>query len=456
MTLEPIRVQAPRMIAGKFLGGFVPAVAYHFGVLEVLEERGFRLRRGFRAPEEPRATGPPGFDLLVGSSAGAFFVTAAAAGATPEDLVGAAAEGAAFAPFQSDLLGSGPGLSLRMARWLAGGPRASWSARKGWKSWAAENTLNLLFPLWRLDPLQAYLRDEVLGGRDWEDLRTECSILAVDLNHPVTLILGERESPVLGLLRREPVSPEAVHLVLGSEGRKIIDAFVRAGVDPEHPALGQYRERPDIRSTAIYARGVPMDCAAAGSMAAWPIYAPVDVANRAGEPIRIGHYPLQVVDGEDRNPFTTDVAEEAGADLIVISSITAPYKFLHGIGSLAGRGYTAIHEQKTAQSRDAKQEDVIRSHLEHRRLLHAARTVLLDHGCSRESMELMEEEFHRICWLRNTRIRIFPDPDIGGENHVLRTLDPLEFTPRAIGRAFDLGRRVAERVLKRYRFEFLE
>lgn len=455
MTPEPVRVQTPRMIAGKFLGGFVPAVAFHFGVLEVLEDRGFRLRRGFRQPGQARETGPPGLDLVVGSSAGAFFVTAAAAGATREDLVGATEEGAAFAPFRSELLGAGPGMSIRVARWLAEGPRASWASRRGWKSWAAENTLNLLFPLWRLDPLREYLRDEILMGKDWEDLKTEAAILAVDLNHPVTLILGEKESPILGLLRREPVSPEAVHLILGSEGRKIRDAFVTAGVDPEHPVLARFREYPDVRNTALYVKGVPMESAATGSMAAYPIYAPVDLATRDGDPVRIGHYPLQGMDGEDRNPFTTDVAEEAGADLILISSISAPYKYLHGVGSLSGHGYTAMHEQKTAHSRDAKQEDVIRAHTEHRRLYHAARSVLIEHQCSRESIERLEEEFHRIAWIRNVRIRIYPDPDIGAENHILRSLDPLEFTPEAIRRASDLGRTVTERVLEGYEFEFL-
>lgn len=443
------------MIAGKFLGGFVPAVAFHFGVLEVLEERGFRLRRGFREAGEARETGPPGMDLLVGSSAGAFFVAAAAAGATRADLVGAAEEGAAFAPFRSELLGSGPGLGLRMARWAREGPRARWRTRRGWKSWAAENTLNVLFPLWRLDPLQEYLREEILRGRDWTDLKTEAAILAVDVNHPVTLILGEKESPVLALMRREPVAPETVHVVLGSEGRKIVDAFVQAGVDPAHPVLARYRERPDLRSTALYLDGVPIDCAAAASMAAYPIYAPVDLARRDGTPVRIGHYPVQALDGEDRNPFTTDVAEEAGADLVIISSINTPYKYLHGIGSLVGRGYTAMHEQKSAQSRDAKQENVMRMHADHQSLLHAARSLLLDEGASRESLERLEDEFHRIAWIRNTRIRIYPDPDIGAENHILRTLDPLEFTPRAIQRGSDLGRIVAERVLARYRFEFL-
>lgn len=457
MRAEPIRVQAPRKIAGRFLGGFVPAVSYHFGVLETLEERGFVLHRGFRGPDQERETGPPGFDVVVGSSAGAFFVTAACAGVGREELVGSErARAARCEPFDAEYLGHGEGLLAKTAQWLRSGPRVSWSDRRSWKSWAAENTLNLLFPLWRLEAMESYLREDVLRGRDWKDLRTEASILVVDVNHPVTYVLGERESPILGLLRREPVSPEAVHLILGSEGRKIVAAFRAAGVDPEHPALAPFRIRPHVRHTAMYVRGVPMECAAAGSMAAYPFYAPVPLQERDGRAVRIGHYSPEVMDGEDRNPFTTDVAEEAGADLLFISSISTPYKYLHGLGSLTGRGYSAMHHQKTAHSRDAKQEDVIRSHAEHRRLYRAARAVLSECDAPREALDRLEEEFHRIVWIRNERIRITPDPDIAAENHILRQLDPLAFNEDAVGRAYDLGRMVAERVLKGYRFEFLD
>lgn len=456
MRQETVIEQAPRKIAGKFLGGFVPAVSYHFGVLEVLEGAGFRLRSGFLEPGEERQEGPPGIDLVVGSSAGAFFVTAACAGVGREELLGSErAIEAGRQPFDPAYLGEGKGLTGKTLEWFREGPRTSWANRRSWKSWAAENTLNVLLPLWRLDAMEEYLRDEVLRGHDWTDLKTDASILVVDVNHPVTLILGERESPILKLLRKEPVSSETVHLVLGSEGRKIVAAFEAAGVDPEHPALAPFRARPDVRNTAVYVRGVSMESAAAGSMAAYPFYAPVTLADRRGRPLRIGHYRPEVMDGEDRNPFTTDVAEESGADFVFVSSISTPYKYLHALGSLTDRGYSALHHQKSAHSRDAKQEDVIRAHDEHERLLRAACAILEDCDAPREAIEALEGEFQRIVWVRNRRIRITPDPDVAKENHILRRLDPLAFNEEAVQRAFDLGRMVAERVLKGYRFEFL-
>ncbi|MGH7566220.1 MAG: hypothetical protein ACREK2_05270 [Gemmatimonadota bacterium] len=457
MIHQPIPVARPRSIAGTFLGGFVPAVAYHFGVMEILEERGFVLRAGFRDRAQPRETGPPGIDFVVGSSAGAFFVTAACAGLRPDDLVGAVSDGvAAGGRFQARFLGEGKGLTRKTLEWARGGPKASWSSRRTWKSWAADSTLNMLFPLWTLEPMGEYLRDEVLGGRDWEDLRTEAAILAVDLNHPVTLVLGEREAPILELFRQEPVRPEAIHLILGSEGGKIARAFKEAGVDAGHPALDPFHEYPEARNVALRIRGVPMAQAAIGSMATYPFYRPVKLERADGSPFRLGHYTVEVQDGEDRNPFTTDVAEENGADLVIFSSISAPFKYLHGFGSLSDRGYSAMHQQKTAQSRDAKQEDVMRAHRTQRDLYRTSRAILQGAGCGAEDVEKLHDAFERLAGIDNVRVRIYPDPDIAAENRILRTLDPLEFTPKAVDRAFQLGRIVARRVLAGYRFEFLE
>jgi hypothetical protein len=68
----------------------------------------------------------------------------------------------------------------------------------------------------------------------------------------------------------------------------------------------------------------------------------------------------------------------------------------------------------------------------------------------------LDAEFQRLARIAHVRIRIYPDPDIAAENRILRTLDPLEFTPQAVDRARQLGAMVARRVLARYRFEFLE
>ncbi|MGH7564213.1 MAG: hypothetical protein ACREK5_07300, partial [Gemmatimonadota bacterium] len=155
--MEPVRIGRPRRIAAKFLGGFVPAVAYHFGVLEVLQERGFRLRSGFREPGDVRETGPPGIDLVVGSSAGAFFVVAACAGVDRRELAGTIeGEAAEVAAFQGRYLGQGKGLAQKLWDYVQEGVKPSWKARRTWKAWAAESTLNALFPLWSIDPIASY------------------------------------------------------------------------------------------------------------------------------------------------------------------------------------------------------------------------------------------------------------------------------------------------------------
>jgi hypothetical protein len=429
-----VHVPTPRRIGAKFLGGFVPAVAFHYGVLEILQERGFVLRSGFRGAGEPRATGPPGIDLV---------------GAVRR-------EGESFAAFHRRYLGEGKGFTRKSIDWMRAGPRPGWRSRRTWKAWAAESTVNMLFPLWTLDSIETYLDRDILGGRGWKDLKTEAAILAVDLNHPVTYVLGERESPVLDLFRSEPVRPETIHFILGSEGWKIVDAFESAGVPRDHPVMVELCHEANQRHTTVYVRGVPMANAAAGSMANYPFYAPVPLRGEDGAPFQLGHYPVVVIDGEDRNPFTTDVAEDAGCDLVLVSSITAPYKYLHGVGSLEALGYSALHQQRSAQTRDARQEDVVRSQRLNRRLYAETRRILEEGGCGPVAVERLHDMFRRWTWIDNWRIRLYPDPDVAAENRIARTLDPLAFTTDAVDRAVDLGRMVARRVLSRYAFEFLD
>ena len=212
---------------------------------------------------------------------------------------------------------------------------------------------------------------------------------------------------------------------------------------------------PAITVPMGYVRGVPMARAAAGSMAAYPFYAPVELRDGEGRPFRIGHYTPVVIDGEDRDPFTTDVAEESGADLVFVSSISTPYKYLHSVGSLARLGFPELHAQKATQSRDAKQENAARAHVMTRRLFDEGRRVLERAGCGEEAVGELHAAFQRLAWVDHVRIRITPDPDLAVESRLLRRLDPLSFTPQAVDRAFDLGRRVAERVLRRYSFDFL-
>ena len=175
-----------------------------------------------------------------------------------------------------------------------------------------------------------------------------------------------------------------------------------------------------------------------------------------GRPYRLGHYRVEVQDGEDRNPFTTDVAEERGADLVIVSSISAPYKYLHGFGSLSARGYSAVYQQKTAQGRDAKHEAVRSAHRTQRALHAASREILAEAGGGPDALQRLDAEFQRLARIEHLRVRIHPDPDVAAENRILRTLDPLEFTPRAVDRARQLGMIVARRVLSAYRFEFLD
>ena len=382
---------------------------------------------------------------MVGSSAGAFFVTAACAGLRPEDLVGAVSDGAEpGGRFQGRFLGHGSGLTRKTLRWAREGPKTPWFLAQELEVVGRGVDAQRVLPLWTLDPMAEYLRDEVLRGRDWEDLRTEAAILAVDLNHPVTLILGEREAPILELFRQQPVRPEAIHLILGSEGGKIARAFEEAGVDPGHPVLAPFREDPEARNVALRIRGVPMARAAIGSMATYPFYRPVLLERADERPYRLGHYTVEVQDGEDRNPYTTDIAEENGADLVIVSSISAPYKYLPGFGSLSDGGTRPCTSRKPRRAGTPSRRTSCAHHRTQHALYRASRAILEGAGCGRGAVEKLHDAFERLAGIDNVRVRIYPDPDIAAENRILRTLDPLEFTPKAVDRAFQLGRIVPD------------
>ena len=98
----------------------------------------------------------------------------------------------------------------------------------------------------------------------------------------------------------------------------------------------------------------------------------------------------------------------------------------------------------------------MRAHRTQRDLYRTSRAILRGAGCGAEDFEKLHDAFERLAGIDNVRVRIYPDPDIAAENRILRTLDPLEFTPKAVDRAFQLGRIVARRVLAGYRFEFLD
>lgn len=98
----------------------------------------------------------------------------------------------------------------------------------------------------------------------------------------------------------------------------------------------------------------------------------------------------------------------------------------------------------------------MRAHRTQFALYYASREILEGSGCGPEVLRKLTDAFESMAWIDHVRIRVYPDPDIAAENHILRMLDPLEFTPEAVDRARELGRMVARRVLSNYRFEFLE
>jgi predicted acylesterase/phospholipase RssA len=204
--------------------------------------------------------------------------------------------------------------------------------------------------------LERYVREELLKGVNrFEQLRAELYIIATELDDPRVVVFGEKDS-------------------------------------------GQIYDYK-------YVSGASISEAAAASMAFPPIYAPCSVA--------VGRERKYYMDGELRDPFSTHVAEDSGADLVVVSSVYQPFQFSKELGSLFRFGLAGVYPQARDQSLHAKQQNAV---LQRRKMAAAVdfvyeytRRYLPQEVCER----LAEELEHRLdCRRRNFIIYINPERDL--------------------------------------------
>lgn len=176
-------------------------------------------------------------------------------------------------------------------------------------------------PRYSVDALERLVRERLLPGlNDFSQLACELYILATALDTPRTVVFGERRTP----------------------------------------------QKHDY----IYLNSVSVSQAAAASMALPPIFIPCKIT--------IGGVETYFIDGELRDPFVTNVAQDAGADCIITSSIYQPFQFADEIGSLIESGLGGIYMQSRDLSIDAKQR---LNQLNRQRATDAIRAV--DHLTSR-------------------------------------------------------------------------
>lgn len=155
-----------------------------------------------------------------------------------------------------------------------------------------------LRPRYSVDALERLVRERLLPGfDDFTKLACELYILTTELDVPRTVVFGERRTP----------------------------------------------QKHDY----IYLNGVTVSQAAAASMALPPLFNPCKM--------NVGGRDAYYIDGELRDPFVTNVAQDTGADCIIVSSIYQPFQFADQMGSLEETGIAGIYLQSRDLSIDAKQ-----------------------------------------------------------------------------------------------------
>ncbi len=336
-------------VAFKALGGRAKVVYWHFGVAKALESLGYHFVGGPRASGEARPYGPFLLNPVIGSSAGALFACLVAASDRPIDEI-AKIRAPAEAVFQRTPVD----LRSYFRR-----VRNHTEYRTGRTFRLADLRLidfAAITARYTVQGLERFIRQEVTQGMNrFEDLRTELYILATELDNPRTVVFGEKSS--------------------------------------------------DQINDYVYRSGASVSEAAACSMSLPPIYAPFPVSQDGKK--------TYYIDGELRDPYTTNVAEESGADLIFVSSVYQAYQFSDTFGSLFNIGLLGIYPQSRDQSMDAKKQIAIYNRRKVERALATVETFA-QRLLLKEQREALIQllEIHLDFRRRNTIIYIAPYQDL--------------------------------------------
>lgn len=285
------REPMPKKVALVCSGGAVKAAAFHMGVCLALQEKGFKFRGGLQK-KSPQPAKPLEIDTYVGSSAGSFIASYLVAGYTVDQI---------FDGYMGKSRGQSPLRPITYATLMS--LRGSMHEEEAKKTLSKKissittTALNLLYKRQKLLSLsglfstagiESHLRNDVLPSNHFNDYSADLYVVSTQLNHSKRVIFNRRALP----------SP-----------------------------------KEDLR--CIYDNTIAISDAVAASTALPPIFAPYGIRNNNGKIVYF-------FDGEIRETLSVNVAEDAGADLIIASYTHQPYHFSREIGSLTRHGVTAI------------------------------------------------------------------------------------------------------------------
>jgi len=396
-----IDLGSKQKVALKMLGGGVPNVGFQLGVCRALKEWGFRFPEGCRQPGTPREYGPGILNPVIGSSSGSFAAVSAVMGYDRDDLL---KPGGEIEPITESMIKdrteSNP---LALLKRLYTSRQKYTRLKRLVKSEPSvyEHVINTYYPLWKMDALERYLREELLKGCSFESLRARLLILAVTQEQRTTLVLGDESRP-------------------SGAGR---DYKFQAGVPPWK--------------------------AAAGSMSLPPYYEPYRLQNPPPEIRPPDGHSVVLIDGETRDPFSTHAAEDSGADLVIVSSYYRVHEYSSDLGHISDYGIMPVMWQQEAQGKDARKHDSIQSRRQRQQALRAFRKHLED--CCEDPDDVEEKMNHmeRVLSIREDldvieiRAQNLRDPNL-----TYPYWDAFSLQPDVLDFLYEAGYRVARKQLE--------
>lgn len=400
MAADKIVISSGKKTALVCSGGAVKAAAFHMGVCLALQEKGFSFLGGLKGTTKKEPSKKKyEIDTYIGSSAGSFISSYLHSGYSVEQIFNAylKSEQGALRPLKYSTL-----LSVKSSKHEVETNSANSIAKK-LRSFT-ESAIELisrrkspyLSGVFSTSGIESYLRNHVLPSNNFGDYKSDLFIVATQLNHSKRIVFNQHAWP-----------------------------------------------SPKGDATCIYDNTVSISDAVAASTALPPIFSPYGIRNHKNKVI---YY----FDGEIRETLSVDVAEDAGADLIISSYSHQPYHFSREIGSLTKFGIPAIGIQAIYLLIERKIQSAIYSRGQKNAALSAVNEYCKDNQIAelqrKQICEILERELN--IRPNNQYIYIHPRP----ADHEMFFGEHFNLGPEYMEKIVRIGFLAAIETLRRYEF----
>ncbi|MFB6347722.1 MAG: hypothetical protein ABEK50_18555 [bacterium] len=159
--------------------------------------------------------------------------------------------------------------------------------------------------------------------------------------------------------------------------------------------FGERESRMQPEDDYKFQDGIPPWDAAVGSMSLPPYYEPYKINDPPEEVAPVDGESIVLIDGETRDPFSTDAAMDSGVDLVFVSSFYRVHEYTPDLGHISDYGTVPVMFQERAQARDANKHNSIENRKRRKDALKEYKTELRkvydDPEIINEKMKRMED-----------------------------------------------------------------